>query len=234
MKEIVINNMLIINDIIILIIAFVLHWLVAYFTKKGSNNADKEDMRDISYQSKKGSNVADEEDQISQTQKERLIKVLYLTEKINQSSIKYFLYFYDHTSRVKFDRLVEDLNSLLPEVYHEQMLANLFLPKEGQEILDNLMTCITGIIAELSTHSTNAASLITMYNELLQLARENKHAEKLYWDEALKVKKQFDELEKTELRFKDDLKDAIQRYVDWLGKYIKQNIRTINEDVYKQ
>lgn len=234
MKEIEINNMLIIHDIVILIIAFGLHWLVAYFTKKGSNNADKEDMRDISYQSKKGSNVADEEDQISQTQKERLIKVLYLTEKINQSRIKYFFYFHDHTSRVKFDRLVEDLNSLLTEVYHEQRLANLFLPKEGQEILDNLMSCISGIIVELSTHSTNAASLITMYNDFLQQARENKLAEKLYWDEALKVKKQFDELEKTELLFKNDLNDAIQRYVDWLGKYIKQNIRTINEDVYKQ
>lgn len=49
MKETVINNMLIIHDIVILIIAFGLHWLVAYFTKKGSNNADKEDMHDISF-----------------------------------------------------------------------------------------------------------------------------------------------------------------------------------------
>lgn len=173
--------MLIIHDIVILIIAFGLHWLVAYFTKKGSNNADKEDMHDISYKSKKGSNIADEEDQISQAQKERLIRILYLAEKINQSISKYVLYFYDYTSRVKFDRLVEELNSLLTDVYHEQRLANLFLPKEEQDILGNLLTYLSGITAELSTNATNVASRITLYNEYLQLARENKTAEEFYW-----------------------------------------------------
>lgn len=233
MKETVINNMLIIHDIVILIIAFGLHWLVAYFTKKGSNNADKEDMHDISYKSKKGSNIADEEDQISQIQKERLIRILYLAEKINQSIGKYVLYFYDYTSRVKFDRLVEDLNSLLTEVYHEQRLANLFLPKAEQDKLDNLLTYLSGIAVELSTNSTNAASRITLYNEYLQQARENKDAEQFYWDEAIKVKNELNEMSKKELVFKAELQSAIKEYVDWLGKYIKENIRTINVDADK-
>ena len=113
MKEILIDIIWfilkwIIPDIILLSVAFIILKRKAYFTKKGSNNADKEDMHDISYKSKKGSNIADEEDQINQTQKERLIRILYLAEKINQSIGKYVLYFYDYTGRVKFDRLVED------------------------------------------------------------------------------------------------------------------------------
>ena len=228
-----IDKMLIIHDIIILVIAFCLHLLIAYFTKKGNNNADKEDMRVISYEGKKGGNVADEEDQINQTQKERLIRILYLAEKINQSIGKYVLYFYDYTSRLKFDRLVEDLNSLLTEVYHEQRLANLSLPKNKQDILDNLLTYLSGIAVELSTNSTNAASRITLYNECLQQARENKDAEQFYWNEAVKFKNQLDEIAAKELIFKKELQSAIKEYVDWLGKYIKENIRTINVDFDK-
>lgn len=227
------NYMSLIEVIIILILILGIDWLKSYFTKKGSNNADKEDTRITSYEGKKGVNVADEEDQLNQVQKERLIKILYLAEKINQSIGKYVLYFYDYTTRAKFDRLVEDLNSLLTDVYHEQRLANLFLPKEEQDILDNLLTYLSGIVVELSTNSTNAASRITLYNEYLQLARENKGAEQFYWNEAIKVKNELNEMSKNELVFKAELQSAIKEYVGWLGKYIKENIRTINVDADK-
>ena len=233
MKEILIDIIWfilkwIIPDIILLTVAFIILKRKAYFTKKGSNYADKEDIHDISYESKKGSNIADEENQINQTQKERLIRILYLAEKINQSIGKYVLYFYDYTSRVKFDRLVEELNSLLTDVYHEQRLANLFLPKEEQDLLDNLLTYLSGITVELSTNATNAASRITLYNEYLQLARENKDAEQFYWNEAIRVKKQLDDISSKELLFKKDLQEAIKKYVEWFEGYIKQNIRTVN------
>lgn len=218
----------IIHDIVIYLLALVSFWLISYFKKLGSNQADKKDMRDLSYEGKKGGNIADEEDQLNQVQKERLIKILYLAEKINQSITKYVLYFYDYTTRAKFDRLVEDLNSLLTDVYHEQRLANLFLPKEEQDILDNLLTYLSGIVVELSTNSTNAASRITLYNQCLQQARENKDAEKFYWDEASRVKNQLDEISAKELMFKKELQNAIKEYVEWLEGYIKQNIRTIN------
>ena len=223
-----IKNMSLLDCVILLILIIGVDWLKSYFTKKGSNNADKEDTRITSYEGKKGVNVADEEDQLNQVQKERLIKILYLAEKINQSINKYVLYFYDYTTRAKFDRLVEDLNSLLTDVYHEQRLANLFLPKEEQDILDNLLTYLSGIVVELSTNSTNAASRITLYNEYLQLARENKDAEQFYWNEASRVKKELDDISSKELLLKNDLQDAIKKYVEWLDGYIKQNIRTIN------
>ena len=228
-----IKNMSLLDCVILLILIIGVDWLKSYFTKKGSNNADKEDTRITSYEGKKGVNVADEEDQLNQVQKERLIKILYLAEKINQSINKYVLYFYDYTTRAKFDQLVEDLNSLLTDVYHEQRLANLFLPKEEQDILDNLLTYLSGIVVELSTNSTNAASRITLYNEYLQLARENKDAEQFYWNEASRVKNQLDEISAKELMFKKELQNAIKEYVEWLGKYIKENIRTINVDADK-
>ena len=218
----------IIHDIIIYLLALVSFGLISYFKKLGSNQADKKDMRDLSYEGKKGGNIADEEDQLNQVQKERLIKILYLAEKINQSIGKYVLYFYDYTTRAKFDRLVEDLNSLLTDVYHEQRLANLFLPKEEQEVLDNLLTCLSGITVELSTNSTNAASRITLYNEYTQLAQENSDSETFYWNEAIRVKNQLDEISAKELMFKKELQNAIKEYVEWLEGYIKQNIRTVN------
>ena len=218
----------IIHDIIIYLLALVSFWLISYFKKLGSNQADKKDMRDLSYEGKKGGNIADEEDQLNQIQKERLIKILYLAEKINQSIGKYVLYFYDYTTRAKFDRLVEDLNSLLTDVYHEQRLANLFLPKEEQEVLDNLLTCLSGITVELSTNSTNAASRISLCIEYLQRAREDKDRESDFLDEAINVKKQIDDISTKELMFKNDLQEAIKKYVEWLEGYIKQNIRTVN------
>ena len=95
------------------------------------------------------------------------------------------------------------------------------------------MTNLTGITVELSTNATNAASRITLYNEYLQLARENKDAEQFYWKEAIKVKNELNEMSKKELVFKAELQSAIKEYVDWLGKYIKENIRTINVDADK-
>ena len=73
------------HGIICLVLSLGLYWLISYFRKSGSNTADKKDKRGISYEGKKGENIADEEDQISQSQKERLIRILYLSEKINQS-----------------------------------------------------------------------------------------------------------------------------------------------------
>ena len=168
-----IKNMSLLDCVILLILIIGVDWLKSYFTKKGSNNADKEDTRITSYEGKKGGNAADYEDQIHIQQKERLVNILYLAEKIQQSISKYVLYFYDITTRTKFDQLVEELNSLLTDLYHEQRLANLYISEEQQEILDNLLTSATGIVAEMCTNSTNAASCITNHNYCIQLAKEN-------------------------------------------------------------
>ena len=100
-------------------------------------------------------------------------------------------------------------------------------------MLDNLLTCLSGITVELSTNSTNAASRITLYNEYMQQARENKDAEQFYWNEAIKVKNELNGISKKELVFKTELQSAIKEYVAWLSKYIKENIRTVIVDADK-
>ena len=53
-------------DIILLIIAicypFIFKYIEQYFSQKGKNAAQKEDVRDIQYESKKGENIATKED----------------------------------------------------------------------------------------------------------------------------------------------------------------------------
>ena len=52
-------------DIILLIIAicypFIFKYIEQYFSQKGKNAAQKEDVRDIQYESKKGENIATKE-----------------------------------------------------------------------------------------------------------------------------------------------------------------------------
>lgn len=217
----------ILRDIIIYLLALGSYWLISYFSKSGSNTADKKDKRGISYEGKKGANIADEEDQISLAQKERLIRILYLAEQINQSQNKYLLYFYDITSRGKFDKLVEDLNSLLTELYHQQRLANLYLSEEEQKILDEVVLNASGVVVEMSTNSTNAASILTTYNLYMDRSVKDMQREQFYLKEALDSQSEFKEMRLKKLLFADKYKIAIQNYADWLGKYLKQNIRVM-------
>ena len=61
-----------------------------------------------------------------------------------------------------------------------------------------------------------------------QYTREDKDRESDFLDEAINVKKQIDDISTKELMFKNDLQEAIKKYVEWLEGYIKQNIRTVN------
>ena len=216
------------HGIILLVLSLGLYWLISYFSKSGSNTADKKDKRGISYEGKKGANIADEEDQISLAQKERLIRILYLAEQINQAQNKYLLYFYDITSRAKFDKLVEDLNSLLTELYHQQRLANLYLSEEEQKILDAVVLNASGVVVEMSTNSTNAASVLTTYNLYMDRSVTDVQREHFYLQQALDSQSAFEKMRLQKLMFADEYKTAIQKYADWLGEYLKQSIRVMS------
>lgn len=217
-----------VQGIILLILSIGLYWLIAYFRKSGSNAADKNDMRDLSYEGKKGGNVADDEDSVSRQQRERLIRILYLAEKINQSQNKYQLYFYDITSRVKFDQLIEDLNSLLTELYHEQRLANLYIREDEKKVLDDMVLNASGVVAEMSTNSTNAASILSTYNLYMNRSVKDLQSEHFYLKEALNSQSKFEKMRLKKLLLADDYQNAIQKYADWLGEYLKQNIRVMS------
>lgn len=215
------------QGIILLVLSLGLYWLIAYFRKSGSNTAEKKDKRGISYEGKKGENIADEEDQVSQTQKERLVKILYIAEKINQSQNKYFLYLYDLSNRTRLDKLVEDINELLTDLYHEQRLANIFLPEEQQKMMDELVTNASGIVVELSTNSSNAGNCISAFNHFMDYANIHKEEQSTYWEHSRKTMDKIEEFKKKKLMFKEEYQQSIQKYANWLGEYIKQNIKVM-------
>ena len=217
----------IIHDIVIYLLALGSFWLISYFKKSGSNQADKKDMRDISYEGKKGGNVADDEDSITRSQRERLIRILYLAEKINQYRNKYFLYFYDITNRAKFDQLIEDLNNLLTDLYHEQRLANFYLNEEEQKILDELLTMASGVASEMCVNAGNAVNFISTYNKYMELTFKDPASERFYMEQAIKSKGNFEDMRDKKLQFANDYTDAIQSYANWLGEYLKQDIKVM-------
>lgn len=217
----------ILRDIIIYLLALGSYWLISYFSKSGSNTADKKDKRGISYEGKKGANIADGEDQVSQTQKERLVKILYIAEKINQSQNKYFLYLYDLSNRTRLDKLVEDINELLTDLYHEQRLANIFLPEEQQKMMDELVTNASGLVVELSTNSSNAGNCISAFNHFMDYANIHKEEQSTYWEHSRKTMDKIEEFKKKKLMFKEEYQQSIQKYANWLGVYIKQNIKVM-------
>ena len=157
-----------------------------------------------------------------------MIRILYLAEKINQSQNKYQLYFYDITSRVKFDQLIEDLNSLLTELYHEQRLANLYIREDEKKVLDDMVLNASGVVAEMSTNSTNAASILSTYNLYMDRSVKDLQSEHIYLKEALNSQSEFKKMRLKKLLLADDYQNAIQKYADWLGEYLKQNIRVMS------
>lgn len=221
---------IILNDSILLVLFLGVQWLFSYYQQSGRNAAIKQDNRKISYEGKKGEHIAQDEDQIVLAHKEHLIRILYIAEKINQSQNKYLLYFYDISSRARFDKLIEDLNTLLTDLYHEQRMANLFIPQSAQQKLDDLVLNAGGIVAEMSTNSSNAAHFISAFNHFMDYADTHNEVKQDYWMHAQKCQKEIEEYKKKKLLFKEPLQQAIQLYAKWLGEYIKQNIRTINQE----
>lgn len=135
-------------DIILLIIAicypFIFKYIEQYF-HKGEKCCSKEDVRDIQYESKKGENIATKEDikeitsqietvkneisfekqrrhEFINQRTERLLKILYLTEKLNeQQGILLYALYDKHSSK----RLLSLIEQIMVRYYHSYMNAEL-------------------------------------------------------------------------------------------------------------
>lgn len=209
-----------------------LYWLISYFRQKGRNAADLDDKRGLSYESKKGENYAIDEDKIYLEHKERLVRILYIAEKISLSRGKYVLYFYDNTNRSKFDALTESLNDLLADLYYEQSMAMMFLQqKEQQKVLETLVAAAHGVIAELCTNSTNASSAITRYNQWMEYSRLSKEqSNQFYLPKANKAKEELNQILAKKLLFAEPLGKSIEEYAKWLSEYLKIKINNIKSE----
>ena len=66
------------------------------------------------------------------------------------------------------------------------------------------------------------------YNLYMDRSVTDKQSEKFYLDNAIKKQMQFEGMRLKKLMFADEYKTAIQKYADWLGEYLKQNIRVMS------
>ena len=221
-----------IHDVLLIFISMGLYWLISYFRQKGRNAADLDDKRGLSYESKKGENYAIDEDKIYLEHKERLVRILYIAEKISLSRGKYVLYFYDNTNRSKFDALTESLNDLLADLYYEKSMAMMFLQQEEQQkVLETLVAAAHGLIAELCTNSTNASSAITRYNQWMEYSRLSKEqSTQFYFQEANKAKEELNQILAKKLLFAEPLGKSIEEYAKWLSEYLKIKINNIKSE----
>ena len=120
------------------------------------------------------------------------------------------------------------MNSLLTELYHEQRLANLYIREDEKKVLDDMVLNASGVVAEMSTNSTNAASILSTYNLYMDRSVKDPQREHFYLKEALNSQSEFEKMRLKKLLLADDYQNAIQKYADWLGEYLKQNIRVMS------
>lgn len=239
--------MSIIESIYIIAIVFLSYaaclWLENYFSKKGSNKADKEDIEGISYKSEKGKNYATKEDieeitrkvedvknLVSFTAQKRfehlneqeriLVKILHEATLISQSQNKLLLYLYDVTSRQRYDSLVDFINDRLAQFYHLSNLAIVTVQDdEVYERIENLSKCVTFLGLQVCTIATNAANFVSLHNNKMDYAlnKTNNEQEKAEWfSRAIKDKQYIEAMRDKPVKGKDELNKAIEDYCLWL------------------
>ena len=183
-------------DIILLIIAicypFIFKYIEQYSLQKGKNAAQKEDMREIQYESKKGENIATKEDikeitsQIETVKNEisfekqrrhdfinqrteRLLKILYLTEKLNEQQGILLYTLYDKHSSKRLLSLIEQINGTLLSFLHECRI--IYVTVEDKDLTSR----ITNLIKDAQTY----AGYMCYWEDFLILAEKNDNATQL-------------------------------------------------------
>lgn len=182
---------------------FLFKFLEHYFSRKGEGLAAKEDSREIKYEETKGENLATKEDIEELTRKiesvknevsfenqrkhefinqrtDRLIKVLYLTEKLNsyQSVLLYSLYDKHSTSRLLM--LIEEINETLLQFIHESRMSWITVKDDDlSKRITNLIKVAQEYAVFLCYIASNAATFLTNWNDYLELAKNNDKRELL-------------------------------------------------------
>lgn len=153
-------------NIILLLIAlcypFVFKYLEQYFSQKGINTAQKEDVREIQYENKKGEDLTTKEDieeittqietvrneisfenqrkhEFIQQRTNRLLNILYLTEKLNEYQCILLYTLYEYNSAERLISLIEKINDTLLTFLHESRIAYVTIKdKELHSIISEL------------------------------------------------------------------------------------------------
>lgn len=232
---------IVLNVIIILILLFYKR-LEHFFAQKGKDDALKEDSREIGYENKKGENLATKEDIEDLTRKieavknevsfenqrrhdfinqrtDRLLNILYHTEKLNeyQSILLYSLY--DYNSADRLTTLIEQINETLLNFLHECRIA--WITTQDKDISSR----ITDLVQEAQAYAaymcyiaSNASSYMNNYQNSLELAYKNNYNQQLL-EEAIKNREGVD---KTRKEFEDNIGEKRNALYDKQINYLSK------------
>lgn len=233
-------------NIFLLVIAicypFIFKFIEQYLLQKGKNAAQKEDLRDIQYESKKGENIATKEDlkeitaQIEAVKKEisfekqrrhefikqrteRLLKILYLTEKLNEQQGILLYALYDKHSSKRLLSLIEQINRTVLSFLHECRIV--YVTVEDKDLTSR----ITNLIKDAQTYAgymcyiaSNAASHLTNWEDFLVLAEKNDNATQLL-NEAIKSQNSVEQIRK---EFENNISDKKEALYESQIKYLSK------------
>lgn len=243
-------------DIILLIIAFcypfVFKFLEQYYSQKGIDAAQKEDMRGIQYETKKGENLATKEDikeittqietvknevsfenqrkhEFMQQRTNRLLNILYLTEKLNeyQSLLLYALY--DNHSAERLITLIEQINDTLLTFIHECRIAYVTAKDDDlHSIIAELRNKAQDYALYMCYIASNASSHMTNRQDFLSLSEKHDNSCDLL-NEAVKSN---NAIEHTRKEFENGISTKKDPLYDSQKKYIAQLNRFFDSDFH--
>jgi hypothetical protein len=187
-------------DIIIIVLLilypFISKFVERYFVQKGENIARIEDSREIQYEIKKGENLATKEDieeitkQIETVKSEisfenqrkhefinqrtnRLLEILFLTEKLNEYQNILMFTLYDKNSSIRLLTLIEQINETLLKFTHECRIV--FVTVHDEDLTNRITTLIKNA-QDYSTFmcyiASNASSHLVNWKDYLDIANK--------------------------------------------------------------
>lgn len=222
----------------------------SYNKKKGENLAIKEDSRDINYEGEKGKNLATKEDideitkiiesvknEISfenqrkhtfiEQRTNRMINILYLSEKIFMYGSLLYSYLNDKYSDKEMSILIKDINDCLLDLCYECRLASVTF--EDEKILNginNLKNGSTKYAIFIESIAVTALNYIRDWQKTFKLANENNNDEvflKSTTECLEKLNKVRNEYEKNMSKEDKALKQNIEKYAYLLKTLYKQD-----------
>lgn len=242
-------------DIILLIIAlcypFVFKYIERYWSQKGTNTAQIEDARKIQYEYKKGEDLATKEDikeitaQIETVKNEisfenqrkhefvkerinRLLNILYLTEKLNeyQSILLYTLY--DFNSSERLISLIEKINDTLLSLIHECRTAYVTInDKDLTSIISDLMNTAQDYALYMCYIASNAYSHMSNKQDYLSSSEKHNNCELLR-----KAMESQHSLEDTISEFEEGIDAKKKTLYDSQIKYLSKLNRLYDSDFH--
>ena len=232
----------IVLDVIIILLIVFYKRLESFFAQKGIDDALKEDSREISYENKKGENLATKEDIEDLTRKieevknevsfenqrkhdfinqrtNRLLNIIYQTEKLNEYQAILLYSLYDKNSTDRLLKLIEQINETLLNFLHECRIAWITIPDK------DLDTRITDLIQEAQSYAaymcyiaSNASSYMKNWQIFLELAYKNNNNQQLLEE----AKKNQEGVTKTRKEFEDNIEEKKSALYDKQIHYLSK------------